>query len=107
MDTNQQTQYNISILPTFKEELNRILYYITYALHNPQAARELRIQISKAIKDRAFSPTAFAPYGNPSEFESPYYRIKVKRHEIFYVVHGDTMEVRRLFYERRNIRKLL
>lgn len=37
----------------------------------------------------------------------PYYRFRVGNYLVFYVVDGDTVEVRRLLYRARNIESLL
>lgn len=36
-----------------------------------------------------------------------YYKIYVKNYIVFYTVKGDTMEVRRILYSRRNFDKLI
>ena len=50
---------------------------------------------------------AFEPYPSSRERQHPYYRIQVKNFTIFYVVIGDTMEVRRIIYSRRNLTHLI
>ena len=46
-------------------------------------------------------------YGGMWERRYPYYRIQVKNYTIFYVVIGNTMEVRRIIYSRRNLQNLI
>ena len=103
----EEKPYNISILPIFKTELHQIVEHITNKLHNPTAALDLITLINQKIVERAYAPTSFEVYVDGPEFDYPYYRIKVKNYEILYVVFNNTMEVRRLFYNKRNIITLL
>ena len=103
----EEKTYNISILPIFKTELNEMVEYITYKLHNPEAALQLLALINEKIIERSFAAESFEPYMDAPELDQPYYRIKVNNYEILYVVIGNTMEVRRLFYNKRNIITLL
>ena len=44
----------------------------------------------------------FEQYSSSHDRKYPYYQILVKNHTIFYVVIGNTMEVRRILYGRSN-----
>ena len=99
--------YKLSILPLFEDDLNEIVDYITYRLRNPLAAESLIDAVQKAIYERLDHAEAFEPYDSNRERQYPYYRIPVKNFTIFYVVIGDTMEVRRILYSRRNLNKLI
>lgn len=99
--------YKIRFLPLFEEDLTEIVDYITYRLKNPIAADDLVDAVQQAIRERSTCPEAFEPYRSAKEREYPYYRIYVKNYMIFYVVIGDVMEVRRILYNRRNLRKLI
>lgn len=48
---------------------------------------------------------AFEPYHSAKDRQYPYYRISVRNYTIFYVVIADVMEVRRIVYSRRDLRK--
>lgn len=52
-------------------------------------------------------PESFAPYPSTRERELPYYPIYIRNFTVFYVVIGDTMEVRRILYSHRNITDIL
>jgi plasmid stabilization system protein ParE len=52
-------------------------------------------------------PERFEPYPSTRDREHPYYTIQVRNFTVFYVVIEDTMEVRRILYSRRDMRKLL
>lgn len=98
-------QYQLSILPLFEDDLNEIVDYITYRLKNKIAAENFVDEVEKAILARLSCAESFEPYPSTRERLHPYYRIPVKNYSIFYVVIGDTMEVRRIIYSRRDLGK--
>ena len=61
--------------------------------------------VQKAIQERLFCAEAFEPYHSAKDRQYPYYRISVRNYTIFYVVIDDVMEVRRIVYSRRDLRK--
>ena len=97
--------YKLSILPLFEDDLNEIVDYISVRLQNPIAAEDFVDAVENAIKDRLSCAEAFEPYHSAKERRYPYYRIQVKNYTIFYVVIGDTIEVRRIVYSRRDLSK--
>ena len=100
-------QYKLRVLPLFEEDFNEILDYITLRLKNIKAADDLISDVETAIQKRLSMPEAFEPYPSTRDREHPYYAIQVRNFTVFYVVIGDTMEVRRILYSRRDMRKLL
>ena len=100
-------RYKLNILPLFEDDLNEIVDYITYRLRNPLAAERLVDEVERAIKDRLDYAESFEPYCSSRERKYPYYRIQVKNFTIFYVVIGNTMEVRRIIYSRRNLKEMI
>ena len=99
--------YELRILPLFEDDLNEIVDYITYRLRNPMAAEHLIDEVEKAISERLSCAESFEPYRSHQERKCPYYRIQVKNFTVFYVVIGNTMEVRRILYSRRNLKDLI
>lgn len=97
-------RYKLSILPLFEDDLNEIVDYISIRLKNPIAAQNLVDDVERAIRDRLTCAEAFQPYPSVRDREYPYYCIPVKNFSIFYVVIGDTMEVRRILYSRRDMK---
>ena len=91
--------YKLSILPLFEDDLNEIVDYISVRLQNPIAAEDFVDAVENAIQDRLSCAEAFEPYHSAKERRYPYYRT------IFYVVIGDTIEVRRIVYSRRDLSK--
>ena len=99
--------YDLSILPLFEEKLQEIVDYIAYRLKNPIAAEAFVDEVEKAIYDRLFAPEAFEPFPSKKKREHPYYAIPVKNYLIFYVVIGNTVEVRTIVYSRRDFTKMI
>ena len=100
-----EKHYKLRILPLFEEDLNEIVDYITYRLKNPIAAEALISDVQTAIHDRLSCAEAFEQYHSAKERRYPYYRITVRNYTIFYVVIDDVMEVRRIIYSRRDIKR--
>lgn len=99
--------YELRILPLFEDDLNEIVDYITFRLRNPIAAERLVDDVQAAIHERLSCVEAFEPYRSTKEREHPYYPIQVRNFTVFYVVIGNTMEVRRILYSRRDLKKIL
>ena len=99
--------YKLSILPLFEDDLNGIVDYLCTRLQNPTAAEDFVAAVETAIRERLSCAEAFEPYHSEREHRYPYYRIQVKNYTIFYVVIGDTMEVRRIIYSRRDMSRQL
>ena len=97
-----ERKYRLTVLPLFEEELNHIVDYITYVLHNRAAAHQLITDIETAIYSRLSCPESFAVY--PSKKQR---KITVRNFYIFYVVIGDVMEVRHIYYNRRDLQNVL
>ncbi len=100
-----EKQYRLRILPLFEDDLNEIVDYISTRLRNPQAAAKLIDAVEAAIAERLPCTESFEPYRSARERKHPYYRIQVKNYTVFYVVIDDVMEVRRLIYSRRDMKR--
>ncbi len=100
-------KYTLSYLPLFYDDLSAIYDYIRNKLENPIAAKSFVNKIEKAILERALSPAGYEPYVSSIKHKDTYYRIYVDNYTVFYVLKGNTMEVRRLIYSRRNIKEIL
>ena len=99
--------YQLSFLPLFEEDLNGIIDYISNTLHSPSAAERLVDDVELAILKRLETPLVFSPYPSVKKRQYPYYRINVRNFSIFYVVINNTMEVRRILYNKRDIDNIL
>lgn len=101
----QKKHYKLRYLPLFEEDLTNIVEYIAWNLHNPLAAEEFLDDVQKAIRDRLTSSNSFEKFHSAKERLHPYYRIYVKNYVIYYVVIENVMEVRRIIYGKRNVKK--
>lgn len=101
----ENKHYKLRFLPLFEDDLNEIVDYIAYHLRNPMAASDLVDLVQEAIRERAACAESFEPYHSQKDRQHPYYRIYVKNFVVFYVVIDDVMEVRRILYAKRNVRK--
>ena len=100
-------KYKLIYLPLFEDDLSKAIDYISIKLKSPQAALKLIASVEKAILKRLTSPKAFEPYNSTKERKETYYRIYVNNFTIFYVVIGNTMEVRRFIYSKRQLAELI
>ena len=96
--------YKLRFLPLFEEDLTQIVDYMAVQLGNPAAAERFVDAVQQAIRERTHCANAFEAYHSVREREHPYYRIYVKNYIVLYVLIGDVMEVRRILYNRRNIK---
>ena len=99
------SKYAVRYLPVFVRDLDNAVDYIQYQLNNPTAAADFIDEVEAAIQKRSMCPKAFEPYRSAKERRYPYYRIYVKNYIIFYIVIDDIMEVHRLLYHSRNVRR--
>lgn len=99
--------YNLKILPLFEEKLQEIVDYIAYRLKNQIAAESFVDAVEAAIMERLTAPESFSPYLSKKDRSHVYYAIPVKNYFVFYVVIGNTMEVRTIVYSRRDLTKII
>ena len=102
-----EKKYKIKYLPLFYNDLDQITDYIMYKLNNEIAANNFVDELENEINKRACSPDAYEKHISTKKRQYTYYKIYVKNHIVLYTVKGDTMEVRRILYSRRNFDKLV
>ena len=102
-----EKKYKIKYLPLFYKDLNQITDYIMYKSNNEIAANNFVNELENEINKRAYSPDAYEKHISAKKRQYTYYKIYVKNYIVFYTVKGDTMEVRRILYSRRNFDKLV
>ena len=100
-------EYELRFLPLFVEDLNEIVDYITHILQNEIAALGFVDAVEQAIRQRLPFAESFEKFQSTHDRKYPYYQIPVKNYTIFYVVIGNTMEVRRILYGRSNWKEKL
>ena len=103
----EKYKYTIKYLPTFIYQFNDILYYITNELGNKMVADNFYQEVVSKIEQRSEFPTAFEIFKKSEVENINWYKIKVKNYTIFYTVKNNVMEIRRIFYSRRNFDKLI
>lgn len=96
-------KYSLRYLPTFYNDLEEHVMYISRVLKNVSAANELLKDVENAILDRLPNAESFEQYHSRKEREYPYYRIYVRNYIIYYVVISEgkdkkIMEVRRILH---------
>ena len=90
-----------------EEDLNEIVDYITNVLQNEIAALSCGDAVEQASRQRLPFAESFEKYQSTHDRKYPYYQIPVKNYTIFYVVIGNTMEIRRILYGRSNWKERL
>ncbi len=96
------SKYKLKYLPLFEQDLLDVVRYISINLSNPEAADDFINKLERAIIKRLENPLAFEAYPSARQRKHSYYRIYVGNYTAFYVVIGDTVEMRRLLYSPRN-----
>ena len=76
-------------------------------MKNPIVAERLNQNIRIAINRRLENPIGYAPYRSKKKRENTYYRIYVRNYIIFYTVQDNEMIVRRMLFNKRNIKNML
>ncbi|NLP15401.1 MAG: type II toxin-antitoxin system RelE/ParE family toxin [Clostridium sp.] len=102
-----ESKYSLRFIPRFEADLNEIIDYIVFKLHNPDSAIKLINKVEDAILKRLDCPLAFEPFQSNRKRKNLYYRIYVDNFVICYVVIGKVMGVRRILYKGRNAGNLI
>ncbi len=108
----QRDSFTLTFLPLFYNDMEEIVDYIAYTLKNPDAADRIVDEIFAAIDKRLPIADRFSKYESAHEFHYDYYKINVRNFMVFCVIKDDDpstkiMEVRRVIYNRRDLRELL
>ncbi len=102
-----KNKYMIKYLPSFSEELNEIIYYITFILKNKKAAERFLMNVHNAIEQKSESPESYEIYKNKANMKYDWYRIYIGNFTIFYTVRNTVMEVAHIIYSARNLDDLI
>lgn len=101
--------YKLEFLPIAKEDMDKIIYYVTNTLKNTKAARKL----AKAFIDGANSILEF-PYGSSkylssNKLKKEYRSIKISNFLMFYIIDENqkTITIVRVLYKKMNITNIL
>ena len=102
-----KNKYSIKYLPSFSDELNEIIYYITFILKNKNAAQRLLLNIHKSLEQRSKNPEYYEIYKSKSNVKYNWYRIYLGNFTIFYTIRNNIMEVTHIIYSSRNFDELI
>ena len=97
----------IKYLPSFYQELNAIVEYITYTLEAPRAASNLLDELENSINNLKDFPLAHRMYRPIKPLSTEYRILSVKNYYVFYVVLEDTIEIHRIIYKKRELSQLI
>ena len=98
-------KYEIKYLETFILQFSGILYYIVHNLENKIAADNLYNEVIELFEKRSENLESYEVFKVIKN--TKYYKINVKNYIIFYVVKNHIMEIRRIYYNKRNLDNLL
>jgi plasmid stabilization system protein ParE len=97
----------IKYLPSFQQELNAIIDYITFTLEAPRAASNMLDELEKAINALKINPLAHRLYRPIRPIPTEYRVLTVKNYLVFYVVLEEAIEIHRIIYKKRNLSQLI
>jgi len=98
---------DVVYLPSFQQDLNAIIDYITYTLEAPRAASNLLDELEKSINDLKLFPLAHRLYRPIKPISAMYRVLTVKNYLVFYIVLEETIEIHRIIYKKRNLSQLI
>ena len=98
-------EYKLRIFPSAKRDLHEIIDYVNEL--SPDAALRLYDEIVNSIGSLSQMPMRCALLKNPVLRAKGYRMLIVHNYLVFYVVSGDTVEIRRILYGRRQYEFLM
>ena len=99
--------FEVKYLPSFYQELNAIVEYISVTLEAPRAALNLLDELEEEINNLKKYPNAHRLYRPIKPISTEYRIITVKNYYVFYVVLDDIIEIHRIIYKKRNLSQLI
>ena len=99
--------HKIEYLPSFFQELDAIVEYITYTLEAPQAASNLLDELEKSINNLKNFPLAHRLYRPIKPISTEYRVFTVKNYLVFYAFLENTIEIHRIIHKKRNLSQLI
>jgi len=97
----------IKYLPSFYQELNAIVEYITYTLEAPRAASNLLDELEQSINNLKVFPLSHRLYRPIKPIQTEYRVLTVKNYLVFYVVLKKSIEIHRIIYKKRDLSQLI
>jgi len=102
-----QKMLDIVYLPSFQQDLDAIIDYITYTLEAPRAASNLLDELENSINDLRMFPLAHRVYRPIKPITAEYRVLTIKNYLVFYVALEKTIEIHRIIYKKRNLSQLI
>lgn len=102
-----KNRYVIKYTATFTNQFKDIMKYFINKLQNKIVAENFYNDVISKIEKRSETPESYEKYESNRKRKNTYYRIYVKYYTIFYVVKGNTMEIRKILYSKRNFDNLI
>jgi addiction module RelE/StbE family toxin len=99
--------FEIKYLPSFQQELDAILEYISFTLEAPRAALNLLDELEKSIENLKVFPLAHRLYRPIKPLPTEYRVLTVKNYLVFYTVLEEIIEIYRIIYKKRNLSQLI
>lgn len=99
--------YQITYLPIARKDLQDIVDYIAFDLEVPETAINMLNTLETEILTLRENPFCGSIYISNRKHSSQFRKLFVKNYVIFYLIFEDTVEVQRVFYNKRNINKLV
>lgn len=103
----ENKKYEIKYFPDFIEQFNNILYYMKYELKNKIVAENFYKEVIKQIEKRSEAPESYEVFYTTKKYKNKIYKINIKNYTVFYSVVDNILEVRKIYYSRRNFDKLI
>jgi len=98
---------DIKYLPSFYQELDAIVDYISITLEAPRAALNLVNELDIGIKNLKKFPNAHRLYRPIKPIKTQYRILTVGNYLVFYVVFEKYIEIHRIIYKKRNLSQLI
>ena len=99
--------YSYAFSPLAERDLDEIFEYISLELSSPKAALDLIGSIQTAVENACVFPFSRPLLRDKVLRDKGYRLLVVKRFNLFYVVEGQTVIIRRVMHGRRNYESLL
>jgi plasmid stabilization system protein ParE len=98
---------DVKYLPSFYQELDSIVEYISVTLEAPRAALNFLDELEKSINKLKELPNAHRLYRPVKPLKTQYRILTVKNYLVFYVVMEKHIEIHRIIYKKRDLSQLL
>jgi addiction module RelE/StbE family toxin len=99
--------YQIKYLPIARKDLQEIVDYIAFDLEVPEIAIKMLNTLETEILTLRENPFRGSIYSSNRKHDFQYRKLFVKNYVIFYLILDDAVEIQRVFYNRRNMDKLI